>query len=324
MNRSYDFPSQHAAQFPNIVVVAVNNRCNFSCVHCYYHKYVRTSEYRPHDLDAEVFERIVSEMGQYPWSVLRLIGWGEPLRHPHLLDFVALAHQVAPRNPITLITNGYDLSSENSLALMESGLDLVEISIDAASAGYYEHVRPSHDPNAFSRVETNVEAMISQRNAHGFSTRVAVSFILWPNQESKVELNQFRHRWANLADEVIVRPLHSFIGTVTSVASYNTSTNRPPCYALWGRFAINPWGEASVCYNDWSRHDLLGDLHDPQVTIADIWRGPILEQLRRQQCAGRFTGICEKCQDHNPGSWEHPYEKVVSRCQVFAKSRDIT
>ena len=70
----------------------------------------------------------------------------------------------------------------------------------------------------------------------------------------------------------------------------------------------------SVCYNDWENKYILGDLRDADTTIAGIWQGPTLTQLRVGQRKGIFAGLCAECRDYNPDAWNHPYEQVVGRC----------
>jgi hypothetical protein len=70
----------------------------------------------------------------------------------------------------------------------------------------------------------------------------------------------------------------------------------------------------NVCYNDWENKYVLGDLRDPDTTIASIWQGTPLTQLRVDQCKGIFGGMCAECRDYNPDAWNRPYERVVSRC----------
>jgi hypothetical protein len=173
-------------------------------------------------------------------------------------------------------------------------------------------VRVSSDPNAFHAVESNVREMIRQRDEAGFRTRVAVSFIVWPNEESQAEFDVFQKKWQGIADEIVQRQLHTFKGTVQRTTPLPAP--RRPCYGLWARCNINPWGQVSVCYNDWEREYILGDLRDPNTTIAEIWRGSALARLRAEQRRGIFQGICAKCQDYNPDAWEHPYEEIVARC----------
>ena len=310
----HDFPLPEDALFPKMVVVSITNVCTYACTHCYYPRYVQQSEYRRHDMEMSVFCKIADELGQHPSSTLRFIAWGEPLLHPKAVEFTQYAHQAAPRNPLTLITNGYWLTPDHSRALMEAGLNLVEVSIDAATPETYHQVRVSRYSDAFLRVEQNVKEMVRQRNDSGFRTRIVVSFIVYPTRESEAEHALFEQKWGGVADEVIRRPVHTFKGSVP----VNTPLPgpRPPCYGLWARCNINPWGQISVCYNDWENKYILGDLKDCSTTIASIWQGKTMARLRAGQCRGIFEGICAECRDFNPEAWNHPYEQVVGRCSM--------
>ncbi|MBU1178969.1 radical SAM protein [Patescibacteria group bacterium] len=309
----YDFPTPEGTMFPSMTVVSIINVCDFACTHCFYPQYVKQRGYSRHNMETAVFRKIADEMGQYPGSILRFIAWGEPLLHPKMIEFTQYANQVAPCSPISLITNGYWLKPDISKALMMVGLDLIEVSIDAATPETYSRIRVSKYLDAFSRVEQNVKEMVCQRNELGLKTRITVSFIVRPTKESVDEYAIFEQRWGGVADEIIKRKLHTFKGTVPAIAFLPSP--RQPCYGLWTRCNINPWGQMSVCYNDWENKNVLGDLIDPGVTIAGVWQGTALARLRANQQKKIFTGICKTCKDYNADAWNHPYEQVVDRCR---------
>ncbi len=297
--------------FPSMVVVSINNTCNYACPHCYYPAYVERNDYSVQNMGETVFRRIADEVSQHPRTALRLIGWGEPLLHPNIIQFVEYMHGVGPENAITLITNGYLLTPDRSLALMRAGLDLVEVSLDAFHEETYSRRRKSRSRDAFSRVKSNVHAMMAQRNEHGFRTRVALSFIEEPAPESEREFRAFRATWSDVVDDIVKRPQHTFKGTLREHRALPTA--RRACRGLFARCDVTPWGEISVCYNDWERTDLLGDLNDAEASIADIWHGLLLRRLQVGQLGGDFVGICETCKDYNPDAWLHPYEEVIKR-----------
>ncbi|MBU4260609.1 MAG: radical SAM protein [Proteobacteria bacterium] len=311
----YDFFLAEDALFPKMVVVSITNICNYLCTQCFYPRYIKQPEYHRHDMVMAVFCRIADELGRHHSSILRFIAWGEPLLHPDVVEFMQYARRVAPGNLVTLITNGYWLTPDRSHALMAAGLNLVEISIDAATPETYHRVRVSCNPDAFSKVEQNVKKMVSQRNNFEFRTRIVVSFIVYPSKESEAEYVLFEQKWNGIADEIIRRPVHTFKGSVQLIKK-QMSAPRPPCYGLWARCNINPWGQVNVCYNDWENKYVLGDLRNPATSIASIWQGRILTRLRAAQCKGVFEGICAGCHDYNPDAWSHPYEQVVSRCYI--------
>ncbi len=302
-----------APAFPPMLVVSLNTTCDYACVHCFHRHYVRSPHYAPHYMSRDVFGKIAAELGRNPGASLRLIAWGEPLLHPDIVEFAAIARRNAPENVLSLITNGYHLTPALSLALMEAGLDLIDVSIDAASPATYRRVRIAPVPDAFERVTGNVRAMVAQRNGGGYRTRLAVSFIVWPDEASRAEYETFAAAWAGQVDEVIRRPLHTFKGTVQ--AGSELPAVRRPCRGLWSRCNINPWGQVNLCYNDWENRYVLGDLRDPCQTIAAVWQGPVLNRLREEQCRGAFGQPCASCRDYNPDAWEHPYDLVTARCR---------
>ncbi|RJQ69170.1 MAG: radical SAM protein [Desulfobacteraceae bacterium] len=304
--------SQKDALFPKMVVVSITNACNYNCTHCYYPRYVKQPGYQKHDMEMTVFSKIADELGQHPTSTLRFIAWGEPLLHPNVVEFTRYARKAASHNLLTLITNGYWLTPDLACALMEAGLNLVEVSIDAATLETYRQERTSIHHDAFSRVGQNVKDMVYQRNEKGFRTRIVVSFISYPTRESRAEYTLFEQYWSGIADEIVKRPVHTFKGSVPVIAPLPNP--RPPCYCLWARCNINPWGQVNVCYNDWENKNILGDLRDSCTSIANLWQGSTLAQLRADQCRGIFQGICAECRDYNPDAWSHPYEQVVKRC----------
>jgi len=310
----YDFRSKQQAEFPSMLVVAITNACQFECVHCFHPVYRRQPDYHRYDMPETMFRRIADELGHYSHSILRLIGWGEPMLHPRITDFVAYVRRVAPANPVTLITNGYHLDARQVGSLLAGDIDLIEVSIDAADPDHYARVRRSAFPRAFEVVERNVKDAIRQRDAGRHSTRIAVSFIAYDTEASRAEYAAFERRWSGLADEVIRRPAHSFKGVVQGI---NLRPGpRSPCYGLWSRCNINPWGQINVCYNDWENRYVLGDLRDQATSIAGVWQGAALTRLRAEQSAGLFCGICGQCRDYNPDAWNKPYEHVVARCSA--------
>jgi uncharacterized Fe-S cluster-containing radical SAM superfamily protein len=306
-------PLYTVSAFPSMLVVSLTNVCDYACVHCFHRIYSRQPGYQRQYMPKAIFRRIVAELKEHPATSLRLIAWGEPLLHADVVEFVRLTRQSALENPITLITNGYHLTPELSLALMQAGLDLIEVSLDAVTAESYRRVRVAPDSNAFGVVTANLQAMLQQRNEGGYETRIAVSYIVWPAETSQADYQLFEKQWSGAADEVIRRRLHTFKGAVPT--RIPLPEQRGPCRGLWARCNINPWGQISVCYNDWENANVLGDLRLPNTTIAEVWQGNELNSLRTDQCQGVFRGICAQCRDYNPTAWEHPYEEVIARCK---------
>jgi putative metalloenzyme radical SAM/SPASM domain maturase len=71
-----------------------------------------------------------------------IIGLGEPLLHPHIVEMVRAARSSLPADgKIILTTNGVLLYAELIEQLIESGLDTLIVSLDSLSSAAYEEIR---------------------------------------------------------------------------------------------------------------------------------------------------------------------------------------
>lgn len=303
--------------FPSIVVAALTNVCTHKCDFCQYKNYSKNPDFELHHMSSTVFKKIVDNMSGYEGTALRLCAWGEPLLHPEIVSFVEYA---TSKNVKTiLLSNGYPLTKELSFNLMKAGLNFVEISIDANTLETYQRVRICDNKNAFYKVTRNVEEMISVRNENSFPTKIVVSHVTWPSKESENEFISFKERWTGIVDDVVKRRLHTFMCAVNPDL-VKVPDDRLPCYGLWARGVINPWGKMVICYNQWEKDKwAVADLNDDSVTIADTWTGFRFTEMRHEQVNGIFTGPCANCKDYNPYAWDHPFEEVISRTESSAK-----
>lgn len=118
------------------VYIEPTNRCNIACCTC-----------MRNDWDAEMgmmsaatFEHILVGLDAVspPPSVF-FGGLGEPLAHPHTPEMVARIKAMGAS--VELITNGTLLTGARARRLIESGLDLLWVSIDGATPESYADVR---------------------------------------------------------------------------------------------------------------------------------------------------------------------------------------
>lgn len=299
--------------FPSLVVAALTTTCTHQCIFCQYKSYSKQPDYVRYNMTKEIFRKIVDEMSNYQDTALRLCAWGEPLLHPEIIDFVDYA--TFKNVKTVLLTNGYPLTAKMSFDLMKAGLNFVEVSVDAAHIETYRKIRDCVEQDAFYKVTGNVEKMVESRNQSGFSTKIVVSYVTWPNEESELEFLEFKTRWEGIVDDVVKRRLHSFMCAV-STDLIKVPDDRLPCYGLWARGVINPWGKIVVCYNQWEKNRwAIADLNDGLVSIADTWTGKKLSTMRQEQVNGIFTGPCADCKDYNPYAWDHPFEEVIARTE---------
>lgn len=117
---------------PYSINISVTEYCNLNCNFCPYHGLAhRLSEKGTMPLD--FYKRFIDQLDEFPGRIRRFqfAGAGEPTLHPNLLEMIAYAKEKDVADEVMLTTNGLLLNPEYNLKLIETGLDLLRISVPA-------------------------------------------------------------------------------------------------------------------------------------------------------------------------------------------------
>lgn len=149
---------------PKWVAWEVTRRCNLKCVHC------RSSSDESIDQGALSFDegkKLLTDLAEYGNTVVVLTG-GEPLLHPRVFDYARIGTDLGLR--MCLATNGTLVNTETCERMKETGIRMVSLSIDGATADQHDAFRGQ--PGAF---DATIEAAHMLRDA-GISFLVNSSF----------------------------------------------------------------------------------------------------------------------------------------------------
>jgi MoaA/NifB/PqqE/SkfB family radical SAM enzyme len=137
------------------VYIEPTNHCNLECCTCMRHSWNEPVE----SMNAATFDRIVEGLRSFsrPPGVF-LGGLGEPLAHPDIVDMIRRVKSLGCY--VELITNGTLLDNSMSDKLIDSGLDLLWVSLDGATTESYRDVRLG---TALPEVLSNLAAFRSIR-----------------------------------------------------------------------------------------------------------------------------------------------------------------
>jgi MoaA/NifB/PqqE/SkfB family radical SAM enzyme len=158
------------AMGPRKVYVEPTTACNLSCRTC-----VRNAWDEPHGfMEWGTFEALVESLSEVQGqATVALMGLGEPLLHPRLLDMVRLAKGRGLR--VELTTNGLLLDDEMARGLRKAALDQLVVSIDGASAETFGKVR-SGAP--LEQVIDNLRRLQDRRGTYyGPKIRIGIEFV---------------------------------------------------------------------------------------------------------------------------------------------------
>jgi MoaA/NifB/PqqE/SkfB family radical SAM enzyme len=286
---------------PFIINIDPCDTCNFRCKFCPTgdRNLMRRTPGRGHGLmNFDLYRKIIDELAEFPnkVKVVRLYKDGEPLLNPKFADMVKYAKGSGCCLRVDTTTNASFLTPELSLAIIEAGLDRINISIEGTSselyaefsgikldfqglvkniAYFYEHRRQCE-----MIVKSNGDILTDDQKQRFFDVFGSITdgiFIesvmdCWPLfEQSKVPVNKTRGIYGQRIREVSVCP-----------------------YVFYS-FAINSDGSASVCFLDWSRKLLIGDIcREP---VKSLWNVKILRDLQTRFLKGerKKHPVCSNC-----------------------------
>lgn len=277
--------------FPLVLNIEPTNACNLRCSFCMREETTRRQGIN--FLSLETFKRLIDEAVEYgPLIMLNLHKDGEPLLHKRLPEMVSYANKKKVAETIHLNTNGVLLDTRIGRRLLESGIDDITISVDAAFPKTYLKLKRSRK---FSSLNRGIDSFLRYRDKIGAKTKIRVKIMEF-DQVGDDEISAFHHRWESVADQVQVTGVHNWSGAIPGLSvSDETSIERFPCVLLWYALAVNCNGKVSICNVDWNYSGVVGNIYDK--SIHDIWRDLPIRKVRQAQLNSDWgiVPVCIEC-----------------------------
>ena len=160
---------------PRTFHLDVANGCNTDCAYCWFHSPFSADRPDADAFDARwkaqlmpwpMFENLVDDLHAVGCTEdVVLSGKGEPLIHPRILDMVG--HLKKRGLFTTLFTNGLRLDEKIAAGCIEHKLDLLYVSLSAATDKTFRSLQTKLKPGAFDAICENVRRLIRLRNESG-------------------------------------------------------------------------------------------------------------------------------------------------------------
>jgi pyrroloquinoline quinone biosynthesis protein E len=129
---------KNSLSVPETLHLALTNACDQHCSGCFYSRRKAEKEVF---LSDRLFKNILTQASEH--HVFQFaFGGGEPLLHPHILQFTEKSREknIVPN----ITTNGNHLTPGLAKKLKEAGLGQIQISLDAAGEGLNKKTRPNY------------------------------------------------------------------------------------------------------------------------------------------------------------------------------------
>ncbi len=299
--KEYGFYGRLRANMPSQIIIDIDQNCNYACVHCPHGQFRKSNVYTGARLPVDINKKIVDEVAKYgngDVQQLRYTANGEPLLHPEAIEILSYA-VLQSKTIVSLTTNGSLLTSEKSQKLLEVGIGLIDISIDAYCDSTYAAIRVN---GKLSLVRDNVNELLRLRDEMGAKTKIVTSFVKQPLNIN--EMSDFENYWRNQGVyQVVFRELHTAGGAMKDGFEVQ-ETNYQPCVYPWERLCVGPNGEYEFCPASWQGKTDIG-YNAKDYSIYDVWHSKAYENLRNEHLSGLFSNycVCGDCPDRNGIIW---------------------
>lgn len=248
----------------------------------------------------EIMERALKAVGDRPVS-LEVSAYGEPFTHPHADDYMFLSRKLAPKAEIIYVTNGSVLTRERCEKIVDSGIDILQCSLDAGSPETYKWLTGS---NAYDHTCRNLETLVEVREQRG-GKHLKIQTHIIGIKELAHEFEPFVEKWSKIVDQAVVRTYGNWGGRVddngvTAAEEQIVPDVRYPCAWLWYATKIEPNGDVVKCH----QHTVGGDGDDERLgnlleqDFIDIWQGEAMRRARELHLSNQPEKLmhCGDCQ----------------------------
>lgn len=299
---NYGFGGRLTHDFPSQVVIDITEVCNLACTHCPHSVFKESEHYAARFLPSDLNDKAIAEVKAHGAQYVRYCAEGEPLIHPEAHEFIQRAVDESGTF-VTLTTNGTLLNEKKMKRLLDSGLHMIDVSIDAFTPLTYSRIRKG---GSLGEVVSNVKRLASMRG----DCKLVVSFISQPGNAH--EARSFKEFWTPIVDRVVVRRLHTAAGHLGKASN----DERYPCVYPWERIVLNPAGKLKFCPQEWFGSAEIADYN--KTTIKETWTSEAYSRLRNQHLTNQCKGVCEKCPDWKQTRWPGQGESYADLVQEMA------
>lgn len=302
----------HLNNYPIKLTIDPCNLCNLNCELC--PSGSRIPGRKQTIMRFDVLKKIIDECGPYLWEI-DLFNWGEPLLNKELFRMVEYAKKY--HIDIAVSTNLNHFNEEICKKLIESGLDILMVSLDGASQDSVQEYQKGSD---FDLVINNLKRIVELKNKlNSKLPRLQWRFLVNRFNEpeikkaktlakqlkiDKLEIGAFRCSMSEelfLDNENQYENVKSWLPKDESLSMYDYKRKkkkkiRKECRLLWFESVVNPNGSISPCCANWHEKYDFGNIYNS--SFKEIWNNQKYKNARRINRGEKISmksNICYVC-----------------------------
>lgn len=280
-------PQTHTLDgYPPYLQIEPTSICNYRCVFCYQTDNVftqRKNGFMGH-MTFETFRQIV-DRAEGNIEFISLASRGEPLLCPEIEEM--LAYTRGKFLNLKMNTNASMLDERKAHAILQSGIQTLVFSADAAQEPLYSQLRVN---GKLERVLSNIKQFQKLKETQYSNSKIItrVSGVKFDERQNLDDMEQY---WGELVDQV------AFVNYNPWENVYDSSPTevQKPCSDLWRRMFVWWDGKVNPCDVDYRSTLAVGSIADSD--LSSLWRSPAYESLRGSHLEHSRSQVtpCDRC-----------------------------
>ena len=269
------------------LLIEICSICNASCIFCPYPTLKRSKELMSDDIFNTIISRIKAE--QITPLVFDLFMIGEPLIDSKLFDRIKTLKQNFPKAQVGLTSNFALGDLEKITELLTSGLDSINISLNATDAESYKKIMGLD----YDKTVNNINNLLIMRKVNKSPLKVSVSMVLC--EENKKDGFKFLRTWMGKVDSVHLQRAVEWSGKFAGMLSqYNQNKFLFPCNEIFERIPILSNGDFALCCQD---SEGMIKLNIADTPILEAFEASVFSKIQKLHLENKIKDLemCKNC-----------------------------
>lgn len=250
---------------PIVFSIEPSSACNLHCPECL--SGTNQISRKNSHFDIELFKKIIHQIHKKTW-IINLYFQGEPLLHPNIIEMIRISNKAGLMTVIS--TNGNLITEKLANDLIDSGLDILIISLDGWNQETYEIYRKGGN---FNKLVAGMKFIKEARFEKRTQTSSIIAQCLYTSTSEKhlSKIKQIAHQYGfslvlksiqiyGEIDSNKLLPTSNSRYVLNEDKLFSKAKNKNRCRRLWTHSVITSDGLIVACCNDKFPEHIFGDI----------------------------------------------------------------
>lgn len=275
LDKRTDLKSEIPLNTPYSIFIDPSSACNFKCKFCM-NKHIK----QPAVMGMDLFKKLIDDLDEFenPVKTIRLYGFGEPLLNKDFCNMVRYAKKSPKVLEVDTTTNASLLTPELINDLVSSGIDRINISIEAMGTEKYREFT-NNSTVVFENIVNNVKQLFENKKDTIVFVKINGDYLSVEEKDLFTELfspisdgcdiEHTMNCWRDISVEDVNKEVGIYGQPLKEVMV---------CPYVFYSFFIHSDGVASACFLDWNKKLIIGDAKEE--SLKSLWNDKLMNSIR--------------------------------------------